>query len=57
MEHPLISNPLCLCGFGGLMDQVNETFSRLQRVETIVEKEIDRLHGYVVYLLLTRKDE
>jgi FkbM family methyltransferase len=31
------------------MDQVNESLSRLQRLETIVEKEIDRLDGYVVY--------
>jgi hypothetical protein len=31
------------------MDQVNETFPRLQRLETIIEKEIDRLDGYVVY--------
>jgi FkbM family methyltransferase len=43
--HSLISNSLRLCGFGTLM----ETFSRLERLETIVAKEIDRLDGYLVY--------
>jgi FkbM family methyltransferase len=43
--HSLISNSLRLCGFGTLM----ETLSRLERLETIVAKEIDRLDGYVVY--------
>jgi FkbM family methyltransferase len=47
--HALISNSLRLCGFGGLIDQVNESLSKLQRLDTIVEKEIDRLDGYVVY--------
>jgi FkbM family methyltransferase len=47
--HWLISNSLRLCGFGGLMGQVNESLSKLQRLESIVEKEIDRLDGYVVY--------
>jgi FkbM family methyltransferase len=41
----LISNSLRLCGFGGLM----EAFSKLERLETIVAREIDRLDGYVVY--------
>jgi FkbM family methyltransferase len=31
------------------MDQLNETLTRLQRLETIVAKEIDRLDGYLVY--------
>jgi hypothetical protein len=47
--HSLISNSLRLCGFGGLIDQVNEALSKLQRLETIIEKEIDRLDGYLMY--------
>src|SRR5215469_4308831 len=47
--HAVISNSLRLCGFGGLMDQANETLARLQRLETIVATEIDRLDGYLVY--------
>jgi FkbM family methyltransferase len=31
------------------MDQVNESLSKVQSLETIIEKEIDRLDGYVVY--------
>ena len=31
------------------MDQANETFARVQRLETIVATEIDRLDGYLVY--------
>jgi FkbM family methyltransferase len=45
----LISYCLRLTGYGTLMDQLGETFSRLQRLETIVAKEIDRLDGYLVY--------
>jgi FkbM family methyltransferase len=40
---------LRLIGYGTLIDQLSETFSRLQRLETIVAKEIDRLDGYLVY--------
>jgi FkbM family methyltransferase len=45
----VISYCLRLTGYGTLMDQLGETFSRLQRLETIVAKEIDRLDGYLVY--------
>ena len=44
-----ISYCLRLIGYGTLIDQLGETFSRLQRLETIVAKEIDRLDGYLVY--------
>jgi len=47
--HSLISYCLRLFGYGTLIDQLGETFSRLQRLETIVAKEIDRLDGYMVY--------
>jgi FkbM family methyltransferase len=40
---------LRLFGYGPLIDQLGEAFSRLQRLETIVAKEIDRLDGYLVY--------
>jgi FkbM family methyltransferase len=40
---------LRLIGYGPLIDQVGEAFSRLQRLETIVAKEIDRLDGYLLY--------
>jgi FkbM family methyltransferase len=40
---------LRLLGLGALIDQLGETFSRLQRLETIVAGEIDRLDGYLVY--------
>jgi FkbM family methyltransferase len=40
---------LRLIGHGTLIDQLSETFSRLQRLESIVAKEIDRLDGYLVY--------
>ena len=45
----LISYCLRLSGYGTEIDQLKETFSRLQRLETIVAKEIDRLDGYLVY--------
>jgi FkbM family methyltransferase len=45
----LISSCLRLSGFSMPIDQLGETFSRLQRLETIVAKEIDRLDGYLVY--------
>jgi FkbM family methyltransferase len=45
----LILYCLRLSGHGMLIDQLGETFSRLQRLENIVAKEIDRLDGYLVY--------
>jgi FkbM family methyltransferase len=45
----VISYCLRLIGHGTLIDQLSETFSRLQRLESIVAKEIDRLDGYLVY--------
>jgi hypothetical protein len=45
----LISYCLRLSGYGTLPDQLGETFSRLQRFETVVAEEIDRLDGYLVY--------
>ena len=45
----LISYCLRLFGYGTLIDQLGETFSRLQRLETILAKEVDRLDGYIVY--------
>jgi FkbM family methyltransferase len=49
----LISYCLRLCGYGPLIDQLNETLSRLQKLDrdlsSIVTKEIDRLDSYLVY--------
>jgi FkbM family methyltransferase len=45
----LISFGLRLSGHGTLIDQLRESFSKLQRLEVIVAKEIDRLDGYLVY--------
>ena len=45
----LISYCLRLSGYGTQIDQLGETFSRLQRFETVVAEEIDRLDGYLVY--------
>jgi len=45
----LISHCLRLSGYSGLLDQVSESFTSLQKLESIVTKEIDRLDGYLVY--------
>ena len=49
----LISFCLRLSGYGTEIDQLRETFSRLQRLDSdlsnIVANEIDRLDGYLVY--------
>ena len=49
----LISYCLRLSGYGPLIDQLGETFSRLHRLESdlsnITAKEIDRLDGYLIY--------
>src|SRR5258708_39954782 len=45
----LISFGLRLSGHGTLIDQLRESISKLQRLEVIVAKEIDRLDGYLVY--------
>src|SRR5262249_13245365 len=45
----LISSCLRLCGFSMPIDQLSETFSKLQQFEVIVANEIDRLDGYLVY--------
>jgi FkbM family methyltransferase len=45
----LISYCLRLFGYATLIDQLGETFSRLQRLETTIAKEIERLDGYMVY--------
>src|SRR3974390_1117856 len=48
-SRSLISYCLRLFGYGTLIDQLGETFSKLQRLETILAKEIDQLDGYIVY--------
>jgi FkbM family methyltransferase len=45
----LITYCLRLSGYDTLTNQLGETFSRLQRFETVVAEEIDRLDGYLVY--------
>jgi FkbM family methyltransferase len=45
----MISYCLRLSGYSGLLDQVSETYSSLQKLESIVAKEIDRLDSYLIY--------
>jgi len=40
---------LRLSGYSGLLDQASEAFTSLQKLESTVTKEIDRLDSYLVY--------